>query len=225
MTIGHDSSLAVSGLEKQRTPTSLLVVGTPGAFAEALTRLLSGSGVRVVHIAGEEVGRSFRQHRPTVLLLDGRLGDARLVEWIAFGRQYCSGIRVVLLSGDKHQELTTKLDIDVVLSAWSSREDLLSAIRGTDHSGRLGRRVRSRLGHGRGVLSQLTPREIQILQTLMIGVSNAEIARRLTISPHTVRTHIQNVFCKLGASSRLEIITLGFRHGLHPLEDVGVEEG
>ena len=48
----------------------------------------------------------------------------------------------------------------------------------------------------------LTAREIQVLQCLVRGQSNREIAKTLVISDHTVRRHLQNIFNKIGVSSR-----------------------
>ena len=48
----------------------------------------------------------------------------------------------------------------------------------------------------------LTPRECEVLEALASGLSNKEIARRLGISPNTVKTHIANLVGKLGVSGR-----------------------
>lgn len=60
----------------------------------------------------------------------------------------------------------------------------------------------------------LTPREIEVLQMLAEGLGNKAIARRLTISEHTVKFHIGSIFSKLNASSRTEAVILGARQGL-----------
>ncbi len=60
----------------------------------------------------------------------------------------------------------------------------------------------------------LTPREIEVLEMLAAGVGNKIIAKRLSISEHTVKFHISSIFTKLGASSRTEAVTLGARQGL-----------
>lgn len=52
--------------------------------------------------------------------------------------------------------------------------------------------------------NHLTPREVQILRLIGGGASRAEIARLLTLSPHTVRTHIQNALGKLSLHSQME---------------------
>lgn len=50
----------------------------------------------------------------------------------------------------------------------------------------------------------LTPREIDVLTALSKGLSNKAVARRLGISPHTVKFHVDSLFRKLGAASRAE---------------------
>ena len=57
----------------------------------------------------------------------------------------------------------------------------------------------------------LTPREIEVLSALGNGLSNKAAARRLGISPHTVKFHIESLFRKLGAASRAEAVAKGMR--------------
>jgi DNA-binding NarL/FixJ family response regulator len=59
-----------------------------------------------------------------------------------------------------------------------------------------------------------TPREREILISLAQGMSGAQIAAALSISPRTVRTHISNLLEKLGVHSRLEAVSYALRHGL-----------
>ena len=69
-----------------------------------------------------------------------------------------------------------------------------------------GRRIET--AHG------LTARELQILRMLATGKTNREIAAALVISDHTVRRHVQNIFAKLGVSSRAAATAFAFRHDL-----------
>jgi PAS domain S-box-containing protein len=60
----------------------------------------------------------------------------------------------------------------------------------------------------------LTAREREILRLMARGEGTRTVARRLFISPATVRNHVQNVLAKLGAHSRLEAVAAAFRRGL-----------
>ncbi len=59
----------------------------------------------------------------------------------------------------------------------------------------------------------LTPREIETLQLVAEGLSNKEIARALSVSPRTVNFHLDNIYSKLGVSSRTEAAIYALRHG------------
>ena len=63
-------------------------------------------------------------------------------------------------------------------------------------------------------LSRLSPREREVLALLGRGWSNAQIGRELYISPHTVRTHVQNILQKLEMHSKLEAATFAMQHEL-----------
>lgn len=60
----------------------------------------------------------------------------------------------------------------------------------------------------------LTARELEVLRLLAGGANALAISRRLLLSPHTVRTHIQNILSKLGVHSRFEAATLALRDGV-----------
>jgi DNA-binding NarL/FixJ family response regulator len=60
----------------------------------------------------------------------------------------------------------------------------------------------------------LTLREREVLEMMMEGLSNKEIAAHLSISAHTVKFHISSILGKLGASTRTEAAAIGLRRGL-----------
>lgn len=60
----------------------------------------------------------------------------------------------------------------------------------------------------------LTPREREVLALLAAGASNKEIARTLSVSVHTAKFHVASIIEKLGASGRLEAVSIGIRSGL-----------
>ncbi len=60
----------------------------------------------------------------------------------------------------------------------------------------------------------LTPTETSVLQMIVGGMSNKEIAFALDVSENTVKTHVQNLFSKLGVSDRTSAATLALKRGL-----------
>jgi DNA-binding NarL/FixJ family response regulator len=63
-------------------------------------------------------------------------------------------------------------------------------------------------------LDELTPREREILQLVAAGLSNADIAGRLVISPLTAKTHVARVLAKLDCHDRAQLVTLAYETGL-----------
>lgn len=60
--------------------------------------------------------------------------------------------------------------------------------------------------------SALTDREIEVLRVMAAGAKNTEIADRLNLSPHTIKTHIYNIFKKINASNRLQAVNWARDH-------------
>lgn len=60
-------------------------------------------------------------------------------------------------------------------------------------------------------IKPLTDREMEVLQQLPTRLSTVEIAKSLSISPNTVKTHLRNIYHKLGVRSRNEAIIQGVR--------------
>jgi DNA-binding NarL/FixJ family response regulator len=82
-------------------------------------------------------------------------------------------------------------------------------------------RVDALLGRRTAVAAAgLTPRELEVLVLVARGQTNREIAAALVISPHTARRHLQNIFRKLGVSSRAAATAFAFRRDLVEDENV-----
>lgn len=65
-------------------------------------------------------------------------------------------------------------------------------------------------GHPRGELSE---RELEIIELVAIGLTNQEIAQRLTISKRTVDNHVSNIFTKTGAKNRVALLNWAMDNG------------
>jgi len=102
-----------------------------------------------------------------------------------------------------------------------SREELINAIREV-HSGqsllhpRITRKLLERVSSSTEAEqgSTLTEREIEILRMMANGASNKQIAVRLSISSHTVKTHVSNIYQKLEVNDRAEAVAKAIRKGI-----------
>jgi len=65
-----------------------------------------------------------------------------------------------------------------------------------------------------GDLSALTPRELEVLRYVARGLSNAEVAERMTLSEATVKTHLARVFAKLELRDRVQAVVVAYETGL-----------
>ncbi|MEV8532756.1 response regulator transcription factor [Streptomyces sp. NPDC051211] len=68
------------------------------------------------------------------------------------------------------------------------------------------------------LVESLTPREHEVLRCMVAGLGRKDVAARLFLSPHTVRTHMQNVLGKLGVHSTLAAVALARRAGVRPAD-------
>ncbi len=116
-----------------------------------------------------------------------------------------TGVKAVLPSGMAGPEIVAAIEaaaVGLVVLDPAGIEPLLRAPHAVSSSG------------ADALVEGLTPRELEVLQLLAVGLGNKEIASRLAISEHTVKFHVASIMGKLGAASRTEAVTLGIRHGL-----------
>jgi DNA-binding NarL/FixJ family response regulator len=185
-----------------------------------------------IEVAGEaqsadEVAGLVASTAPDVVLLDVRLGDGSGLEvnrWLA---AHHPAIRVIMLtmSEDHDTALTALRDgASGYLVKGADPERLEHALRAAaagdvvlDHD--MAQAVtelavaRRRAAAGRP-FAELTPREFDILELVAEGLDNHAIARRLVLSPKTVRNHVSNVLAKLNVADRSHAIVLSRQRGL-----------
>jgi len=64
------------------------------------------------------------------------------------------------------------------------------------------------------VAGGLTAREVEVLALLARGLSNKQIAKRLTVAPKTVSNHVEHIYTKIAVSSRATATLYATQHGL-----------
>lgn len=96
----------------------------------------------------------------------------------------------------------------------ASREELATTVTHLLTAGRYRAGSARRGASPPGTPPALTEREMQVLDGMSRGRSNAEIGRELYLSEDTVKTHARRLFRKLGAADRAHAVALGFRWGL-----------
>lgn len=169
---------------------------------------LASSEVLVVHVGPTDFGPreiEVLPPIPVVALLRGPVADGGSARLLALG------IRGVLTDDSTAEEIHAAIEAAaaglVVVAA--ERVGELVRSRAAPPARDLDR---SRAGAAR--IPSLTPREQEILGMLAEGLPNKVIASRLGISDHTVKTHLEAVFGKLGASTRAEAVARAVRAGL-----------
>jgi DNA-binding NarL/FixJ family response regulator len=178
---------------------------------------------------GPGVLEAVRSLRVDVVVLDLALPPAGGVEICADLKEHHEGVRVVVMSELAESEVllaAVEAGADGYVSRMMELDDLLSAIRrvfvgeAAIPPGMLSvllRRLIQRRRDEDGVLDRfgrLSRREREVFALVIDGLDNQAISESLVVSPHTARTHIQNVLEKLEVHSRLEAVALAMEHNL-----------
>ena len=167
--------------------------------------------------SGREAVEQFLRHRPDVALLDLRMPGMDGVEAIAAIRSKVSTARIILLTTfDEDEDIYRALraGAKAYLLKDAPRDDLLNCIHAV-HEGQtiIPPPIAAKLA-GRLTTSELTRREVQVLQSVADGNGNKEIAASLSISEGTVKTHVSSILAKLGAADRTQAVTIALRRGI-----------
>jgi two-component system NarL family response regulator len=166
--------------------------------------------------SGEEAVDLFRRHRPAVTLVDLRMpgmGGVAAIEAIHRGFPEACVLVLTTYDGDEDIHRALQAGARAYLLKDMSREELLATIRAV-HSGahRLSPAAAAHLAE-RVHQSELTSREIEVVERIASGMSNRQIGADLGISEATVKTHVNNIMGKLGANDRTHAVTVALRRG------------
>lgn len=218
-------------------PIRVVVADDQTVVREGIVMLLGLlPGITVVGSApdGEEALRLVAEHAPDVVLMDLRMPRCDGVEATRRIRAEHPGTEVVVL--------TTYADDDSLFSALQAgARGFLTKDAGAEEIARAVADVRSgaaglspqvqlrllerlsgpapaepepRPVQRPSLPDGLTQREAEVLALIAAGLSNAEIAGKLFVSPATVKTHINNLFAKTAVRDRAQAVAYAFKHGI-----------
>jgi DNA-binding NarL/FixJ family response regulator len=201
----------------------VLVVDNDPLFRATVRELLERAGFDVLEADGGEVALAAASRRkPDLVLLDVCLPGAS-------GYEVCRELRdrfgetlgIIFVSGEKIDSIDRVSGLllgadDYVVKPFDP-DELLARVRTVVR--RVAGPRESLIGTrhatgGPGADTELTPRELEVLELLAEGLTQKQIARELVISPRTVGTHIQNLLGKLDVHSRAQAVALAHREGL-----------
>jgi DNA-binding NarL/FixJ family response regulator len=186
---------------------TVLVASHDRLFAEAAAGYLAERGWTVVSwaIDGLQALAAITRGEPTAVLV---LGDLHRLSAGALARQVrrrWPHVSVVLVGGGSSEDaasLPPDAEGDAVVAALQTPPSQPSPVPPDSRP------------DSAALLRSLTSRERLVLKLLAEGLSLRDIAGQLAVSQHTVRTHMQNLYAKLGTHSRLDVLRFAARHGL-----------
>ena len=208
----------------------VLIVDDHKLFAEAIRSALSMNGhamdVLPVATSAREGLEAARSARPDVALVDLGLPDESGIELGRKILELCPGAKVLAVTAlaDTHllreavkvgfhgyltKDIPMARFVDSIVATINGQLVIPQRLAGPAIGAESDEERNARL-----LTAQLTPQEKTVLGLLVEGRPGPDIARKLTISPNTVRTHIQNILTKLQVHSRLEAAAFAVRYGL-----------
>jgi DNA-binding NarL/FixJ family response regulator len=166
---------------------------------------------------GERAVALYRTHRPDVCLMDLRMPVMDGVQAIQTITGEFPGARILALTtyeGDADIRRALEAGARGYLLKDMLLTDVIGAVRAVHRGERvIPNAVAARLGEF-PERSDLTGRELEVLQLVARGLSNKDVARVIGRTDETVKIHLKNVFAKLSVADRTEAVTVALTRGL-----------
>jgi DNA-binding NarL/FixJ family response regulator len=214
------------------SPPGVVIADDQALVRSGFRMILGAAGIPVLGEAsdGAQALAAVLEHRPDVVLMDIRMPGMDGLEATRriVAAPAGAGCRIIILTTfdlDHYVYAALTAGASGFLLKDVSPEQLVDAVR-TVRSGdallapSITRRLVERFAAPsappavHGDLSELTPRELEVLQLLARGLSNAELAAELVLSEATVKTHVARILRKLGLRDRVQAVVLAYQTGL-----------
>jgi DNA-binding NarL/FixJ family response regulator len=201
-------------------PVKVLLIENQPLTRIGIRAVLSGEdGISLVDEAGTGADgfAKFRELRPDVTLLGLRLPDSCSIDDLDNYFATDSRARIIVLAehaGDAEIAKALKKGALGYICKDVGPDELLRAIKAVAAGRRyIPAQIAETLSENYG-REDLTPTELNVLGMVVDGRSNKEIAFALDVSENTVKTHVKNIFGKIGVSDRTSAATLAIKRGL-----------
>lgn len=209
-----------------RSPTRavpLFLIEDNRLLRDGLATMLSAQGLSVVATArsGNEALREVSRIKPQLILLDSALDDRDSPRFVQEVRQNFPDIKIIVMgllpsqedivdfikagvAGFILKDATIEVFVATILSV-ADGVSVLPPLMTTTLFSHVAAQAASRGKRGTKAAVRMTARERQVMASIADGLSNKEIAERLHIATHTVKSHVHNILEKLALHTRLEV--------------------
>jgi len=203
-----------------RNPIRILCVDDHALVRDGIASLLgSQADMQVVAEAGTGLDalEEFRKHRPDITLMDLRMPDMNGIDVMAAILRDYPNARFIILttySGDVEIVRALRAGAQAYLLKGHLRKELFDTIRAV-HAGR--KRIPPEIASQIAIHtadSNLSSREIGVLQLIAAGNANKLVADKLSISEDTVKGHVKSILSKLAAHDRTHAVTIAIKRGI-----------
>jgi two-component system, NarL family, response regulator len=163
-------------------------------------------------VNGEQAVTAYREKRPDVGLIDMLMPVLSGLQAVAAIRSEFPDSRLIALTtyeGDENVRRAFAAGVRAYLTKDVRHEELLKTIR-LIHAGETCIPA-ALLNHP---ASQLSTREIEVLELVVLGLSNKQIAHRLQIADTTAKNHVKNILAKLNVQDRTQAATAAIQRGI-----------